>query len=47
MASLPTSEKWEKWRNAIHTLYIVENLPLCGPSGVIVQMELRYGFRAR
>jgi hypothetical protein len=42
-----TSEEWERWRNVIHTLYILEDLPLCGPSGVIEKMKLRYGFRAR
>ncbi|KAH8672228.1 Clr5 domain-containing protein [Ilyonectria robusta] len=41
-----TSEEWERWRNVIHTLYILEDLPLCGPSGVIEKMKLRYGFRA-
>ncbi len=47
MARSLTSEDWERWRNAIHTLYILENLPLCGPSGVIEEMKVRYGFHAR
>ena len=47
MARSLTSEDWERWKNAIHTLYILENLPLCGPTGVIEEMNLRYGFHAR
>ena len=47
MAKSIASEEWERWRNAIHTLYILEDLPLCGPSGLIEQMKLRYGFHAR
>jgi hypothetical protein len=42
-----TTEEWERWRNAIHNLYILEDLPLCGSSGVIEKMKLRYGFHAR
>jgi hypothetical protein len=42
-----TPEEWERWKNAIHTLYILEDLPLCGPSGVIEKMKLRYDFHAR
>jgi hypothetical protein len=42
-----SSEEWERWRNAIHTLYMLENLPLGGSSGVIETMKLRHGFCAR
>lgn len=47
MPTSVTSEEWERWRNAIHTLYVLQDLPLCGPSGLIEQMKLRYGFHAR
>jgi hypothetical protein len=46
-ASSVSSEEWERWRNAIHTLYVLENLPLSGSSGVIETMKLRHGFCAR
>jgi hypothetical protein len=42
-----SSEEWERWRTAIHTLYMLENLPLGGSSGVIETMKLRHGFCAR
>lgn len=46
MARSIDSDEWERWRNAIHTLYILENLPLGGPSGQMEMMKLRYGFDA-
>ncbi|OAQ66020.1 ankyrin repeat-containing protein [Pochonia chlamydosporia 170] len=46
MAISITIEEWERWRNAIHTFYILDNLPLLGPSGVIETMKLRYNFHA-
>jgi len=47
MTKQKTAEEWERWRNAIHTLYILEDLPLCGPSGVIEKMKICHGFHAR
>ncbi|KAK4246409.1 ankyrin repeat-containing protein [Corynascus novoguineensis] len=41
-----SSGDWERWKNAIHALYVLENLPLRGPSGVIETMKSRYGFSA-
>ncbi len=47
MTTSISSEEWERWKNAIHTLYILEDRPLCGPSGLIEEMKSRYGFHAR
>jgi hypothetical protein len=43
----PTDEDWERWKNAIHTLYILEDRKLGGPDGVKETMENRHNFKAR
>lgn len=44
----PTSDaEWERWRNAIHTLYVVEKKPLEGKHGVMGIMKEKYNFQAR
>ncbi len=47
MGSSITAEEWERRKNAIHTLYILDDLPMVGSSGVIEMMKQRYGFCAR
>jgi hypothetical protein len=46
MSGCISSEEWERWKNAIQTLYIFEDRPLQGPLGVIKLMEDRHGFKA-
>ena len=38
---------WERWKNAIHTLYMVEKRRLEGKDGVIETMKSRHHFVAR
>ncbi|KAI1635604.1 ankyrin repeat-containing domain protein [Biscogniauxia mediterranea] len=40
------SRTWGKWKNAIHSLYIIEKRPLQGPAGVMEQMEKGHSFQA-
>jgi hypothetical protein len=37
---------WDRWKDVIHALYIVEDRPLKGPRGVIKCMEEQHDFRA-
>ncbi|SPO07209.1 uncharacterized protein DNG_09903 [Cephalotrichum gorgonifer] len=39
-------ETWDRWKNAIHTLYIVQGRALKGPEGVVELMRARHGFIA-
>ena len=44
----PSKEaSWKRWKNAIHTLYIVQKKALEGPEGVIELMKARHAFVAR
>ncbi|KAI5923670.1 ankyrin repeat-containing domain protein [Camillea tinctor] len=40
------SQDWGKWKNAIHSLYILEKRPLQGSGGVMESMETKHGFQA-
>jgi hypothetical protein len=39
-------DKWDHFKDEIHTLFITKNLPLKGPNGVIEVMRLQFGFDA-
>lgn len=44
----PASDaRWDRWRNAIHTLYVVEKRPLTGKNGVMSAMKEKHNFEAR
>ena len=36
---------WERFKNEIYSLYIVENRPLLGDEGVIKLMDSRFKFK--
>ncbi|WKT53639.1 Clr5 domain [Fusarium oxysporum f. sp. vasinfectum] len=40
------SLEWDRWKDVIHALYILEDRPLKGPRGVIKCMEEQHDFRA-
>ncbi|KFA51399.1 hypothetical protein S40293_03259 [Stachybotrys chartarum IBT 40293] len=46
MSRLNVAKDWETWKNAIHTLYIVEDRRLEGEQGVIEEMARRHNFQA-
>ncbi|KFA79216.1 hypothetical protein S40288_02350 [Stachybotrys chartarum IBT 40288] len=46
MSRLNVAKDWETWKNAIQTLYIVENRHLEGEQGVIEEMARRHNFQA-
>jgi hypothetical protein len=46
MSGYNVSDDWGRWKDLIHTLYIVEDRPLRGPRGVMKCMEEQHGFKA-
>jgi hypothetical protein len=42
---LPATEAWERFKDTIYKLYIVENRTLEGDDGVIMSMDSSFNFK--